>query len=942
MIVKNEAHLIADTLVHLARRFKFDYWVIDDTGSTDGTQDIIRWFFGRLGISGELHETPWEDFGTNRSKALEHAYNKTDYVLVWDADDSIEGKFSLPATLTADGYSFIFGNASGFRYSRPQLFNNRKRWKYVGVLHEYPSAIDPVGPIVHCEGDYYFVSGRGGARSQDATKYLKDAAVLERGLEKEPTNHRYAFYCANSYRDALDYPKATAMYKRVLEMDGWAEEKYLACLRIYDMNPSEENLHYLVRGNKYSPNRAEVIMRLARHYTSTGQHAVAYSYYTLVQDYFENRYMSDIISRYLFVNREDFDFYMPYFVIIAALSIGRYDTAIRLYDIILKRAYSFPSMFYVNALFHNMYAIVDKMEPNLEFLARMLRYRALFPELTSLQPVTDMIKRHGSLLDSSTAAAEVQSLICSQLFIVNLERRADRRASMNAELGKQGITNYCFHAAVDGAQLVSTPELSRIFAGNDFQNRRGILGCAMSHYGLWQKVCAENRGFMIVLEDDITLCPDFQKRLEEAVTFMMSDSSNNIDVLFLGETLADVAGRAHVDGTGAPARPLNAATHIGGTFGYIITRKGAQRLLDIVVQQGMKRAVDAFMVHSTGISCWVAQPHLVHTEWLCAATPECDSDIQRDISTLDLEPPLALSKEKLWAFYSCRDSRGDDIICVGHLATKALLDLAAANPLCYAVNTGGWMKHRVTYPLIVEPSYSVAAGDGLYIRAPTACVFVDISSGASLSTQLARLAGAHARALKEKKALRIRLSDTMSGLHPLLNYYAPAICNSDDAAPSLELSGDAATTIFEYTEAIRSAVDIEALGDIEGISSEKCVIYIHHSSGADLQDISAQYYLHAALDMRHLYPATTFDIYSNNLAWCREQSWLRGSNFVEVSDPADILRSLLRYRRHIVSHSDMSWCGAWLADSGASTVVMSPGTATATARKMPYWSPVPV
>ena len=40
MIVKNEGHIIADTLQKLTGKIKFDYWVISDTGSTDSTKKL--------------------------------------------------------------------------------------------------------------------------------------------------------------------------------------------------------------------------------------------------------------------------------------------------------------------------------------------------------------------------------------------------------------------------------------------------------------------------------------------------------------------------------------------------------------------------------------------------------------------------------------------------------------------------------------------------------------------------------------------------------------------------------------------------------------------------------------------------------------------------------------------------------------------------------------
>lgn len=377
MIVKNESHIIANTLAHLCEHFKFSYWVIDDTGSTDGTQDIIRRFFAERGIPGELFQTPWEDFGHNRTMAFNHAYGKSDYVFVWDADDSIEGSFRLPIPLTADYYSFIFGNGGGFRYSRAQLFNNRKHWKYVGVLHEYPACCEPCGQPAHVTGDYFFVSGRSGSRNQDPNKYLRDAEVLERGLIKEPENDRYAFYCANSYKDAGRPDKAIEFYKKVLTMRGWAEEKYLAAMTIFDLSGTDENLFYLVEANKHSPDRAEAVMRLVRHYCAKSMFRAALMYYTLIQDYYENRYLTDDISKKLFATQIDYDLYLPYYVIIAAINEGRHALALKMFDMIFQKKPTQMGEWWVNNLFHNIGTLIDHITPNLGFLFRMLEFRDL-------------------------------------------------------------------------------------------------------------------------------------------------------------------------------------------------------------------------------------------------------------------------------------------------------------------------------------------------------------------------------------------------------------------------------------------------------------------------------------------------------------------------------------------------------------------------------------
>ena len=62
MIVKDEAHVIRRCLDSV--RSHLAHWTIVDTGSTDGTQEIIRSHLRDL--PGELHERPWRESGDLR------------------------------------------------------------------------------------------------------------------------------------------------------------------------------------------------------------------------------------------------------------------------------------------------------------------------------------------------------------------------------------------------------------------------------------------------------------------------------------------------------------------------------------------------------------------------------------------------------------------------------------------------------------------------------------------------------------------------------------------------------------------------------------------------------------------------------------------------------------------------------------------------------------
>ncbi|GAA3136130.1 glycosyltransferase [Streptomyces echinatus] len=265
MIVKDEAHVIRRCLESV--RPLVDTWVILDTGSTDGTQDVIRETFADL--PGTLYESPWKGFDLSRTEAIERARDRGDYLLFIDADDVMEtdAGFTMPE-LTHDCYDFEVRHGPIVHW-RPTMVSTRLPWRYVGVLHEYLDCDTPFSRAT-LDGTRMVIMG-GGGRQKDGdqrTKYLRDAAVLEDGLAREPDNARYVFYLAQSWRDADEPAKALAAYDRRAAMGGFAEEAF--CSRLYAArlamtleHPTPEVVSRLLEAYEYRPTRAEPLGELA-------------------------------------------------------------------------------------------------------------------------------------------------------------------------------------------------------------------------------------------------------------------------------------------------------------------------------------------------------------------------------------------------------------------------------------------------------------------------------------------------------------------------------------------------------------------------------------------------------------------------------------------------------------------------------------------------------
>jgi|SRR5579862_9444907 len=280
MIVKDESKVIERCLASV--KPLIDYWVIVDTGSTDGTQDIIRKFMSD--IPGQLYERPWVNFEHNRNEALNFAKHAADYLVFIDADEQFEymPDFKMPE-LNKDCYFFncLYG---GTTYHRLLMANNHLDWKWIGVLHEYldcPQAkdnavFDGVNNRINTDG----------ARSKDPKKYYKDVEVLTEALKKDPSNARYMFYLAQSYRDAGEMALALEHYKKRVEMKGFDQEVFISLYMVALLQESLEMDHGIVtkgyyKAFEYRPTRAEPLFRLANYYRRKADYVSAHIVSTL-------------------------------------------------------------------------------------------------------------------------------------------------------------------------------------------------------------------------------------------------------------------------------------------------------------------------------------------------------------------------------------------------------------------------------------------------------------------------------------------------------------------------------------------------------------------------------------------------------------------------------------------------------------------------------------
>lgn len=174
-----------------------------------------------------------------------------------------------------------------------------------------------------------------------------------------------------------------------------------------------------------------------------------------------------------------------------------------------------------------------------------------------------------------------------KIYFINLDEDTNKRIYFENEIKKSSISKKCTkYTAVIGKyldiRLIPDSIITESAKLDVMQKKQrvygisltyGSLACALSHYFIYQE-CRKSQKPFLVFEDDIIIDHDFDLNLTNV---LLQIQNKDYDIVYLGYNEIPGFVKTKVDDVISKPKGL-----ITGLYGYIVSPKGAQKLIDSI------------------------------------------------------------------------------------------------------------------------------------------------------------------------------------------------------------------------------------------------------------------------------------------------------------------------------------------------------------------------
>jgi hypothetical protein len=299
MIVKNAGSMLEQVLIDNLPII--DRWCILDTGSTDGTQELIKRVLANK--KGTLYEEPFVDFKVSRNRCLELAGKTCKFIVMLDDTYSIRGDLrGFLTTVRGDQFSDTFSlliQSDDSEYYSNRIIKSQTGLRYIHRIHEVINNENNVNVTIPSNRSVIFDNRAEYMEKRTMDRKQFDLELLFKELEEFPDDPRSLYYIAQTYGCIGDEAnKAKYLDLRINHpVEGYVQEKidsYFELARCYNFKidsfthlPLRQELtdsqwkiceDLYISAFNLDKNRPDSLYFIGIHYYLNGQKDIAYSY----------------------------------------------------------------------------------------------------------------------------------------------------------------------------------------------------------------------------------------------------------------------------------------------------------------------------------------------------------------------------------------------------------------------------------------------------------------------------------------------------------------------------------------------------------------------------------------------------------------------------------------------------------------------------------------
>lgn len=241
-----------------------DYYVMQNNGSTDGSDEIAKNFLLENGLSGEVYEVEegWKGFGWNRDHLIQYCQNNTDHGCDWilkmDCDEllEIDDDFDWSPLDNKETQAFHIAAVSGTCiYYRAWMWNAKLPWRFnhddchETIYCELPE-IDHNFKCVDLPPKMRQIGYNEGQSWGVPSKFATHALELEEKLIRENTmltDLYHFFYIGKSYCDTYRgdfFPLKTSHQREYARRCIYYLNEYVSFMH-KDSGPTNNEMSYM-------------------------------------------------------------------------------------------------------------------------------------------------------------------------------------------------------------------------------------------------------------------------------------------------------------------------------------------------------------------------------------------------------------------------------------------------------------------------------------------------------------------------------------------------------------------------------------------------------------------------------------------------------------------------------------------------------------------------